>query len=235
MSAPVVRGAPLGRAFFARNAVTVGRELLGCTLVHILPDGTELAGVIVETEAYREDDPASHSHRGETPRSRVMFGPPGVSYVYVIYGMCDCFNIVCEAKGVGAAVLIRAVEPVVGWRTMWERRYPAKPMHPWIGERAASVTPERLGRPPAVVRNLTSGPGKLCRALGITREAHNGAPLAESADPPPDGLSVVAPSPGGGNRPLEGDEVTVGRRVGITKATELEWRFSVTGNPFVSR
>lgn len=240
---------PLPPAFYARNAVTVARELLGATLVHALADGTLLAGTIVETEAYREDDPASHSHRGPTPRAQVMFGPPGRAYVYFIYGMYDCFNVVCEPAGSGAAVLIRAVHPQVGWREMWERRFPGKPMPGWPAAETAAPgrpAPARLPRP---VRNLTSGPGKLCRALAITRGEHNGAILTEAPSHGEEGLVAVrpgwlggsAPSAAEGPRPwddhwpLGDDEIHVGTRVGITKAAHVEWRFSVARDPFVSR
>ncbi|MFW6248039.1 MAG: DNA-3-methyladenine glycosylase [bacterium] len=236
------RDPPLPRAFYERHATTVARELLGCTLVHQLADGTVLAGVIVETEAYREGDPASHSHRGPTPRARVMFGPAGVSYVYFIYGMYDCFNVVCEEEGAGAAVLVRALEPVRGWRAMWRNRFGERPAPEALEELATGYDgPLRL---PAVVRNLTSGPGKLCRAMRITRGEHNGVPLT---------VGVGAGSGAGGDRlwisapaqtprwpslerwPLRDADVVADRRIGIKKAQELEWRFSVRGNPFVSR
>ena len=246
---------PLTAAFYARGAVTVARELLGAALVHALPDGTVLAGTIVETEAYREDDPASHSHRGPTPRAAVMFGPPGRAYVYFIYGMYDCFNVVCEPEGSGAAVLVRAVHPEVGWREMWERRFAGKPMPAWFAGAGGSAP----GRPapasarlPRAVRNLTSGPGKLCRAMAITRGEHNGAVLTGPAADGADWLAVVRPgSLGGGGGggpaaaegrhpwddhwPLLASEIDVGTRVGITKAAHLEWRFAVAGDPFVSR
>jgi hypothetical protein len=126
-------GGSLPASFYARDAVTVARELLGTVLVRALADGTVLAGTIVETEAYREDDPASHSHRGPTARAEVMFGPPGRAYVYFIYGMYDCFNVVCEPVGAGAAVLVRAIHPTAGLRAMWERRYPGKEAPEWLG------------------------------------------------------------------------------------------------------
>jgi DNA-3-methyladenine glycosylase len=129
---------PVG--FFARPCLTVARELVGLHLVH-QGEGGERAGRIVEVEAYLgEEDQASHARFGPTPRSRIMYGPPGRAYVYLIYGMYDCFNVVTEPRGRAAAVLIRALEP----------------------------GPEITAR--------TDGPGRLCRALGITR-AHNGAPL----------------------------------------------------------
>ena len=143
------RGA--GRAFFNRPAAEVARELLGNYLVHRF-DGCGLAGRIVETEAYLgTGDPAAHSARGLTERTRVLFGPPGHAYVYLIYGMHECLNLVTEPAGQAGCVLIRALEPVCGIEEMRRRRPKAK-------------------RP----RDLASGPGKLTQAMGITRE-HYGA------------------------------------------------------------
>jgi DNA-3-methyladenine glycosylase len=128
----------LPESFYARPALTVARELLG-TLLVVEGGGVRRVGRIVETEAYiGEHDLACHAAKGVTPRTEVMFGPPGRAYVYLIYGMHNCFNVVTDAVGVGAAVLVRAVEPVEGL----------------VGE-------ER-----------TDGPGRVCKALGVTR-AHN--------------------------------------------------------------
>lgn len=121
----------------------VARRLLGCRLVRV---DHELArgGIIVETEAYHQSEPASHSHLGPTPRNRSMFERAGTAYVYYIYGSCFCVNVACEPEGVGAAVLIRALEPEFGLDEMRLLR----------------------GRP----GELTSGPGRLCQALSIDRE-----------------------------------------------------------------
>lgn len=235
--------------FFERDVVTVARELLGCRLAHRLEDGSVLAGIIVETEAYHGDDPASHSHRGETPRNRVMFGPPGVAYVYFIYGMYDCFNVVCEPAGSGAAVLIRALEPVVGLEAMGANRSRGKPV------------PDR---------ELASGPGKLCRAMDITRARHNGWVLGwgrrDSGSPdsgesergekesgsaawevagealwlePPAGnraiLTREASGPWKGDWPLADGEIISSPRVGISRAVDRPWRFRVAGSPYASR
>jgi DNA-3-methyladenine glycosylase len=140
-------GRILDRSFYARPTVEVARDLLGKVLVH-----GPTAGRIVETEAYLgEDDLAAHSARGITNRTRVIFGPPGHAYVYFIYGMYECLNLVAEREGVPGCVLIRAVEPVAGLELMWKRRPAAKR-----------------------VEDLASGPGRLTLAMGITRK-QNGA------------------------------------------------------------
>jgi DNA-3-methyladenine glycosylase len=144
-------GKPLKRAFFARNVLAVAPDLIGATL---LVDG--VGGIIVELEAYDQSEPAAHSFNGPTPRTMVMFGPPGVAYVYRSYGIHWCINFVCEKAGSASAVLIRALQPTHGIPAMRRRR---------------GLHDER---------SLCSGPGKLCEALGIT-DKHNGLAL----DAPP--------------------------------------------------
>lgn len=153
-------GRILKRVFYERPTVEVARDLLGKVLIH-----GSVAGIIVETEAYLGgDDLAAHSARGITDRTRVIFGPPGHAYVYFIYGMYECLNIVAEPKGKPGCVLIRALEPAAGVDIMQSRRPAAKRSE-----------------------DLASGPGKLTLALGITR-AHNGADLTRG------GLVVRAPA-----------------------------------------
>jgi DNA-3-methyladenine glycosylase len=137
----------LDREFFARSVHEVAPALIGCTL---LVDG--VGGPIVEVEAYDHEDPASHGFRGETARNRSMFGPPGHAYVYRSYGIHWCLNLVCEEKGVAAAVLLRALEPEHG-----------------VGEMRARRNLDEL-------RLLCAGPGRLCQALAVTGE-HDGRPL----------------------------------------------------------
>lgn len=141
----------LGAAFFARPARAVAPELIGCVL-----EANGVAGVIVEVERYEHWDAASHSFRGPTPRSQVMFGPAGHLYVYRSYGMHWCVNFVCGPPGHGAAVLVRAVEPIGGLEVMQARR--------------GSVA----------VRDLCRGPGHLAEAFGITG-ALNGRPVSDTA------------------------------------------------------
>jgi DNA-3-methyladenine glycosylase len=176
---------------FARSVHEVAPELVGATL---LVDG--VGGRIVEVEAYDQEDPASHGYRGRTPRNAAMFGPPGHAYVYRSYGIHWCLNLVCEEEGIASAVLLRALEPTRGLDVMRERRGLDDP------------------------RLLCSGPGRLCQALGVTRE-HDGLPL----DRPPFELLE-----------RDGDvEVVAGPRIGITRAADLPWRYAEAGSRFVSR
>ena len=163
---------------------------MGCTF---LVDG--VGGTIVEVEAYAPDDAASHSYRGRTVRNAAMFGPPGRLYVYRSYGIHWCANVVCEVDGVGAAVLLRALEPTAGLDEMRDRR--------------------RIEEPTL----LCAGPGRLTEALGITG-AHDGLALDL---PPFCVLSAGAPA-----------DVVTAPRVGITKGTELPWRYALRGSRFVS-
>jgi DNA-3-methyladenine glycosylase len=154
-------GKQLKRAFFARSVHEVAPDLIGATL---LVNG--VGGIIVEVEAYHHTDPAAHSFRGPTPRNRVMFGPPGFTYVYRSYGIHWCVNFVCEQEGSASAVLIRALEPTHGMAAMRRRRHQ-------VDE-----------------RSLCSGPGKLTEALGLT-DKHNGLAL----DAPPIALHARATRP----------------------------------------
>jgi DNA-3-methyladenine glycosylase len=140
---------PLPAEFYDRPVLEVARDLVGCTLAH-----GRTAGVIVETEAYHQSEPACHAYAGLTPRTGVLFGPPATAYVYRSYGIHALVNAVCEPEGVGAAVLIRALEPIAALDTMRERRG----LH--------------------AVEQLCSGPGKLTQALAIELE-HNGTRLVD--------------------------------------------------------
>ena len=181
----------IGSEFFARSVHHVAPDLVGCTL---LVDG--VGGRIVETEAYDQEDPASHGFRGQTPRNRAMFGLPGHAYVYRSYGIHWCLNLVCEEEGSAAALLVRALEPAYGIDVMRERRGLVNP------------------------RLLCAGPGRLCQALGVTRD-DDGLAL----DEPPfellsaDSARVVVAAP----------------RIGISVATDLPWRYCAAGSPYLSR
>lgn len=188
-------GPILPRSFYARPSVEVAPDLLGKVLVH-----GEMAAVIVETEAYPGgDDLASHSAVGITDRTRVIFGPPGRAYVYLSYGMHECLNIVVEREHVAGCVLIRALEPLEGIEMM------------------------RANRPGVRRdRDLTSGPGKLTRAMSITRK-HNGADLTR-------GDFTVRRA-----RIKHPIQVVISPRIGITKCAERMLRFFIKDNPYVSR
>ena len=181
----------LPRDFFARSVHEVAPDLIGVTL---LVDG--VGGPIVELEAYDQEDPASHGFRGRTARNAAMFGPPGHAYVYRSYGIHWCLNLVCDVPGRAEAALIRALQPERGLDAMRARR---------------GLAPERA---------LCSGPGKLCQALGVTRE-HDGLPL----DEPPFELLPRETTP----------EIVTGPRIGITRAAELTWRYGLGGSRYLSR
>jgi DNA-3-methyladenine glycosylase len=203
---PVLPGRLLPRSFFARPSELVAPRLLGKLLVHRTRHGV-LAGHIVEVEAYlgphnNPPDPAAHSYRGPTPRNQILFGPAGHAYVYAIYGMYFCMNITCEVKGLAGCVLLRALEPVAGLAQMAKNR-----------DLAAN----------AQHRLLTSGPGRLCEALGLTRTAHNGLDMtnrSSSLQVRDDGYTVR--------------EVLVTARIGIKHAVDWPLRFALPDHRCVS-
>ncbi len=193
--------ASLGQEFFARQTLTVARDLIGTVLEATAADGTLVTGRIVEVEAYEgENDPASHAGRGRTPRSEIMFGPPGHAYVYLIYGMHHCLNFVTASEGTPGAVLIRAVEPVAGRQMMAARR---------------GLAPDT-----AADRALTAGPGRLCQALGVDL-AWNGLPLFAARDEPEEQrgrLRLLQP-----DRPPR--RIATTPRIGIRQAVDFPYRF----------
>lgn len=180
------------------DSLEVAPRLLGWELMSHA-DGAETAGRIVEVEAYHGvTDPASHAYRGRTTRTAPMFERGGTIYVYLSYGINNCVNIVTSPAGEASAVLIRALEPTTGLDLMARRRGTSDP------------------------RRLTSGPGKLTQALGITLEL-SGSRLGQT-------LALRPP-----NAPLSADHIATGPRIGISHAADRPWRFYVQGDPFVSR
>lgn len=196
-SGPVrLSGRKLPRSFYLQPTLEVARELIRKTIVYNHPQGV-LAGDIVEAEAYiGEDDPACHAAVGLTERNRIMYGSGGFSYIYFIYGMYFCFNVVTERKRFPAAVLIRAVEPVAGREIM------------------AAHSPDGC-------RKMTDGPGKFCRAFGLTRR-QNGLDLTGS---------VLYLIDRGGGAPSIGDSP----RIGVRRGADRRWRFFDRDSTYISR
>lgn len=189
--------------FYARPVLEVAPELIGCTVEY-----RGCSGVIVETEAYHEGEPACHAFAGLTPRTAMLFGEPGRAYVYRSYGIHALLNAVCEPAGVGAGVLIRALAPERGIEAMRARRLPPA---------------NRSARGAIADLDLCSGPGKLTQALGVSL-SENGRDLESSP------LRVHARAGDWQDPP-----VISAPRVGITRAVELPWRFCLAGSRHVSR
>jgi len=197
----------LPREFFNRDAVTVARELLGKLLIR--REGRKLlAGRLVEDEAYLgQDDPAAHAYGGRTARNFVLFGPPGHAYVYFIYGNHYCLNVSCMSDGHGEGALFRAMEPVFGLEAMARARGLELPASPRVAE----------------LRMISTGPGRMSQALGITRERDNNKDLASRASD----LWLADD----GFRP---ERIVATPRIGITKAVEQPLRFAIAGNAYIS-
>lgn len=224
---PIGEARPLTADFYDRDPRRVARALLGKLLIR-RTRGELLAGRVVETEAYLgTGDEAAHSFAGKTERNSVLFGPPGFAYVYFIYGSYYCFNVSCLPDGEAGGVLFRALEPVAGIASMAKARGVE-----WLeadlrdsGVRAVKgqVSGKMERRRLLLLRSISSGPGRMCEALGITRVRDNGKNLMSSrsdlqiAD---DGYRVR--------------KVAVGPRVGITKSAAEQLRYLIADNPFVS-
>ena len=190
--------------------------LLGCTLTRTITLNGEkhkLVARIVETEAYDQDDPASHAFGGPSDRNAAMFGPAGHLYVYVSYGMHHCCNVVCGPEGFGSGCLVRAVEPLEGVEVMRELREAG---------RAGKEQAERARKHPLKLRDLTNGPGKVCAALGIDKELYGHELTVEPL------VLEFAPL-------LPGETIGCSPRVGISKNADAPKRFFIEGNEFVSR
>lgn len=191
--------------WLSRPSLEVAPDLLGCTLVRQMPDGTQWRSVIVETEAYAPDDPACHAYRRRTPRNSVMFGPAGMTYVYLIYGMYHCLNIVTDIDGLPSAVLIRAVQ--------------LETLPPWIVMTA-----------PAKLHRVGAGPGKLCRALQIdlsltAQLLQPGQPLWLEPRQPEFQQQLDQGA-------IAFVQTT---RIGLTQGTDLPWRWYIQNSPAVSK
>lgn len=198
----------LGREFYNRDSIIVAKELLGKVLVHEI-EGQKISAKIVESEAYMGiEDKAAHSYgRKRTPRVEVMYGGPGFSYVFLVYGMYYCFNIVTREEGIPQAVLIRAVEPIGGFDLMAENRY--------------KKSYNQLNK--SQILGLTNGPGKLCKALLIDKSL-NGEDLCGSKLYVEEGKN-------------EKFSIVSAKRVGIDYAEEAKdylWRFYIENNKYVS-
>jgi DNA-3-methyladenine glycosylase len=200
---------PLSRSFYFQPTLQVARKLLGKYFIHRI-DKNLLIGKIVEVEAYRGNDPASHSFRGKTIRNSVMFCEGGHLYVYFTYGMHFCANIVTGPKGIGEAVLIRAVEPLVGIEMMKLNRYGSN----------KSINLQSLNH--KILLNLTNGPAKFCKAFGLARQ-ENGLDLLDSE------ISITA------GEPIPSKLIKRSTRIGIQQGVEKRWRFFIKGNPWVSK
>ncbi|MGH9601577.1 MAG: DNA-3-methyladenine glycosylase [Terriglobales bacterium] len=202
----------LSASFFARDPRRVARELLGKLLMRQRGRNL-LIGRIVEVEAYLDSgDAAAHAAAGITQRNRVLFGPPGRAYVYFIYGNHYCLNVSCQPAGEAGCVLIRALEPLAGLAQMAR----ARSLH--LGD-ARFESPA----PPTILRQLTSGPGRLCEAFGITRARDNGGTLTSHSSR----LRLADD----GYRP---PHILTTPRIGIRKDAGKRLRFVIAGNPFVS-
>jgi DNA-3-methyladenine glycosylase len=194
------------RSFFSRDALRVGKDILGAYLCHDTPDG-RAGGMIVEAEAYSMDnDPGCHAFRGMTKRNMAMFGPPGFAYVYFTYGNHWMFNVVVEKESRGCAVLIRALEPVEGLELMRVRRPKAK-----------------------TDIDLCNGPGKLAQALGIGRDQY-GLDLLKSD------LRISIPTAAYRKRIIENyGGIIQTTRIGLSAGADLPYRFYLKDHPAVSR
>jgi DNA-3-methyladenine glycosylase len=194
---------PLKRIFFEQNTLTVARLLLNCLLCKVDCSGQSQVFRIVETEAYHQDEPSCHAYQKKTGRAAVMYGQAGIAYVYFIYGMHYCLNVVTEQEGTAGAVLFRALEPLL---------------------------------PEVVVesRMTTNGPAKLTKALNITKENTHQADLTQYPGEQVSDLIKPFSLYLAAGDPLDDTHIVEACRIGITKATNLPWRFFIAGNPFVS-
>jgi len=192
----------------AYDTCTLAQKLLGCELVHNSPDGIT-SGIIVETEAYLADDPACHAYNRRTPRTEPMYGPAGTIYVYLIYGMYQCVNVVSNREDIGEAVLIRALQPTQGIELMQTRR-------------SFNQKKQREENRKIALKELCRGPGKLVKAMGIERSVHNNQHLFDSS------LFITKPI-------MEDFTIVAGSRIGINVGRDLPYRYYVHNSSFTSK
>ncbi len=192
--------------WFDRSAITVAPELIGCTLVRQLPDGQQLRGIIVETEAYQAGDPACHAYRKQTTRNRIMFGAPGYVYVYLIYGMYHCVNVVTDRNGAASAVLIRALELDINTLN------------------TISLKPKEK------LEKAAAGPGKLCRAMQIDLNLY-GTKLAQNQALWIEHRSIDWQT----MLDIDHLKLIQTTRIGLTQGIELPWRWYLKNCPAVSK
>ncbi|WP_238903311.1 DNA-3-methyladenine glycosylase [Clostridium sp. YIM B02506] len=202
----------LERDFFARDTLIVAKELLGKVIVREI-DGVRLSGKIVETEGYIGSiDKASHAYGGKkTPRVEPLYGEPGISYVFSIYGMYECFNVISKEKGSPEGILIRAVEPIDGLEKIAQNRF---------RKSYDTLTFKEI-------KNLTNGPSKLCIALDINKKVHNFMDLVSSKELYIEDGDIINSS-----------DIVETTRIGIDyaeEAVDFPWRFYVKNNIYVSK
>ncbi|WP_221391759.1 DNA-3-methyladenine glycosylase [Dyadobacter sp. NIV53] len=190
------------------DTLTLAQKLLGCELVHDSPDGIT-SGIIVETEAYLANDPACHAYNRRTVRTEPMYGLPGTIYVYLIYGMYQCVNVVSNRVGIGEAVLIRALQPTSGIELMQLRRHEKR-----------KITYKEIKD--ISLTELCRGPGKLVQAMGIERELHNNHSFSDSS------LYITPPL-------INDIAITASKRIGIRVGMDLQYRFTIQGSKFISK
>ncbi len=218
-TAPSITAPSITAEWCARSALVVAPDLIGCTLVRQFADGRQLRGLVVETEAYQQDDPGCHGYRGRTPRTAVIFGPAGYSYVYLIYGMYHCLNLVTDRDGFGSAVLIRAVQ---------------------LDQASLQAIAPQPRKSPEKPDRRAAGPGKLCQAMGIDRQ-HNAQLLTDQPLTAQRGEAEPAlwlthrtdawqQSYEAGQQPL-----TQTTRIGLRQGQELPWRWYLQHSPAVSK
>ena len=203
MNPPIAQ--PIVPKWFRRPVETVAPDLVGCTLVRQFPDGRQLRGMIVETEAYGPNDPACHGYRGRTPRTEVMFGAAGMSYVYLIYGMYHCFNVVTDQVNIASAVLIRALalDAIPAW------------------------VPEKKRKQP---NRIAAGPGKLCQVMQIDRTLSDRPLIPSEALWLEHRTPDIQQKFDDGHWRLH--QTT---RIGLSQGTETPWRWYLKGSPCVSK